>query len=128
MPQVDGQGDRPATWIRWIARGLGSLMAGMWLFVGAVSAMTERDPWTLESALMAAFTGALALGVVVAWRRERLGGTVLVITALAFSTFAYFSAGRNKGYAMLVSGAPFLVVGLLFLAAWRRSLTADRRS
>ncbi len=61
------------------------------------------------------------LGVLIAWRRERIGGTVMVIGAIALGTFAYVTAGHNKVFAVLVSGVPFLVPGILFLASWRRS-------
>jgi len=71
--------------------------------------------------VVAAALVGLALGVLIAWRREGIGGAILVIYAVMFSTFAYFSAGRNKGFAMLVSGGPFLLIGILFLATWRRS-------
>ena len=57
------------------------------------------------------------LGVVLAFRRERLGGMVLVATGLAFSIFAIFSAGRNHALAAAVSGGPFIVSGVLFLLA-----------
>jgi len=114
-------GGQAATWLRWIARGMGSLMAGLWLVAGAASALSAREPWTQESTIIALLVLTAASGVLTGWRRERIGGTLLVIVGLAFSVFAYLSAGRNKGYAMLVSGGPFLMVGLLFLAAWRKS-------
>jgi len=55
----------------------------------------------------------------IAWRDERLGGMVVVAGALALSVFAYVTAGHNKALAVLVSGIPFLVSGVLFLASWR---------
>jgi len=43
---------------------------------------------------------------------------MMLAVAVAHSTFAYFSAGHNKGLAMLISGGPFLIVGLLFVGSW----------
>ena len=121
MANSDNLSDRATSWMRWIARGIGSFIAASWWFVGIAGALYEPEPWTLESAIMAGFMITSGLGVLIAWRREGIGGAILVIYALMFSTFAYFSAGRNKGFAMLVSGGPFLLVGILFLATWRRS-------
>jgi len=45
----------------------------------------------------------------------------VVIGAVALGTLAYVTAGFNKGWAMLITGGPLLVIGLLFLASWRRS-------
>jgi hypothetical protein len=126
--ETTDRGGRAAAWLRWIARGMGSLMAGFWLVAAAASALSAREPWTQESTLIALFVLGAASGVLIGWRRERIGGTLLVIVGLAFSAFAYFSAGRNKGYAMLVSGGPFLIVGILFLAAWWRSTHSRRGS
>lgn len=61
------------------------------------------------------------LGILISWWREGIGGTVVVIGAVALGTFAYVTAGFNKGWAMLITGGPLLVIGLLFLASWRRS-------
>ena len=70
--------------------------------------------------IMAGLIITSVLGVLIAWWREGIGGTILVICAVAHSTFAYIVAGHNKGLAMLISGGPFLLIGILFLASgWR---------
>jgi hypothetical protein len=124
MANVDDAGDRAAKWIRWIARGIGSLTAAFWLFTLFVSALftiSEPEPWTLESAIMAGFMITAPLSILIAWWREGIGGTMAVIYGAAFSAFGYVSAGHSKVFAMLVSGGPFLLVGTLFLASWWRS-------
>ena len=96
-------GTRATTWIRRIARGIGSFVAAYWLFIGIISAVSGQEPWTLESTMIAGF-----------------------ICGAAFSAFAYFTAGHNQAIAMLVSGAPFIVAGVLLLVSWwtsRRSGT-----
>ena len=57
----------------------------------------------------------------IAWWREWIGGVVLVICAIAHSTFACFAAGHNHAFAMLISGGPYLLTGILFLWSWRKS-------
>jgi hypothetical protein len=101
--------------------------AGFWLFVGlihviaAVVAAAEPGPWTWESTVLAGLIVASALGVLIAWWREGIGGTIIVICAIAHSTFATIASGHNKGFAMLITGSPLLVAGILFLASWWRS-------
>ena len=111
-------GGRRARWLRWLGRGTGSLVAGFWLFIAVVGAVGGAEPWTLESSILTGLIVCSVAGVAVAWWREGLGGTLLLVIAAAYGLFAYFAAGHNKGMAVAVSGGPFLVVGLLFLASW----------
>lgn len=110
--------NRAARWLRWLARGIGSLAAGFWLLIALLGAVRGSEPWTLESGILTGLIVASVIGTAVGWYRERLGGFLLVMIAIAHSTFAYFAAGHNKGLAMAVTGGPFLIVGVLFLASW----------
>lgn len=71
--------------------------------------------------MLAGLIVASALGVLIAWWQEGIGGTIIVICAIAHSTFATIASGHNKGFAMLITGGPLLVAGILFLASWWRS-------
>jgi hypothetical protein len=124
MANASDSSDRATNWIRWIARGTGSLVAAYWLLIGIASALSEGSPWTLQSAMMAGFVIATVLAVLIAWWREAVGGTIAVICGVALSTFAYVTAGHSKVLAMLVSGGPLLVAGVLFLVSWWRSRRA----
>jgi len=121
VAHVSNYNDRTAKWLHWIARGIGSLVAAFWLFVGIISGINEPEPLTLEGAIMAGLIAASVLGVLIAWWGEGLGGIILLFVAIAHSTFAYIASGHNKGFAMLISGGPWLLVGVLFLTSWRRS-------
>jgi hypothetical protein len=114
-------GDATAKWLRWLARGIGSTVAGLWLFIGVLHGVGDSEPWTLESTVIALLIAASALGVLIGWWREAIGGAALVIVAITFSAFAWVTAGHSKGFAMLISGGPFLVVGVMFLASWWRT-------
>lgn len=109
---------RRVRWLHWTARVYGSAISGFWLLVGILESSGEQEPFTWESTGVVFFIIAMAAATVFAWRNARRGGWLLVILAALFSTFALFSAGRNHAFAMLVSGGPFLVSGLLFLAGW----------
>lgn len=120
MADAGSTGNRTTNWIRWIARAVDSLVAAFWLFVGVANAIVEPGPWTLKSVIMAGLIATSALGVLIAWWREGPGGTVVLVCGVAHSAFAYLAAGHNRVLAMLVSGVPLLVAGILFLLSqWR---------
>jgi len=121
VANIKNAGDRATKWIHWAARGIGSLVAALWLFVGVVSAMYETGPRSWEDTVMAGLMITSVLGVLIAWWREGIGGTIVVICGVAHSTFAYVVAGHNRLLAVLVSGGPFLLIGILFLTSWWRT-------
>ena len=90
-----GSKTRAETVLRWTGRLLGSVLAAAWLFFGAISALFAREPFTIESLAIATFGFITIAGAVFAWRRERLGGSVLFLGGLALGAFAYWSAGRT---------------------------------
>ena len=128
MSDTGGAERRPAKWLRRIARAIGSLLATFWLFVGIVSAIYESGPLTPEGAIMAGLIVISTLGIVIAWWREGIGGAIVVLSGIAHSTFAYISSGHNRAFAVLISGGPYLVTGLLFLATWHRSRVSNSGS
>ncbi len=117
--------DTTTKWVRWIARGIGSLAGTFWLLTLIASLIVEVIGGDMTLSLEGVMLGGLVifatLGVLIAWRREGSGGMMVLIGAMAFGTFAYVTAGHNKVWAMLITGGPFLVAGILFLACWWRS-------
>jgi hypothetical protein len=115
-------GVRVAQWLRRIARLIGSLAAVFWVFsltasfIGEV--ISDSFTWRPEGVVLGGLVIVSVFGVLIAWRWERTGGVILVLCGLALSVFAYISAGHNKAFAILVSGVPFLVSGVLFLLSW----------
>ena len=57
-------------------------------------------------------------GILIAWWNEKTGGIIITIAAAALCIFAYIDAGHHKIFAMLTSGFPFLISGILFLIGW----------
>jgi hypothetical protein len=121
MKENKHNNDRGVKILRWLARGIGTLMASFWLFIVIISIFTESTELDTESAIMAILILSSIFGVIVAWFRELEGGIIILVVAVAHSTFALIEAGRNKGLAMLISGGPFFVIGSLFIATWWRS-------
>ena len=101
--------------LRWIARILGTLVAGFWLVIGILSGLGEPKPWEPESLIMAGLMIASAMAVGTAWWRERRGGILVIACGVAHMVFALIASGHNHGFAMLISGGPYLLVGILFL-------------
>lgn len=121
MANISSTSDRATEWKRWTARGLGSLAGAYWAVALVAEAIWGDTPASLEGAVLGVLVGATVLGVALAWRWEGLGGMIVVVGAIALGIFAYFTAGRNRPLAISVTGGPFLVAGVLFLASWRRA-------
>lgn len=118
-------GSRSALWLRRIARGLGTLVAGFWVLIGLLEAFVGTEPWTVESAILVALIVAGALAVAVAWWRAGPGGILLVLVGAVYCVFAAVTAGHNRLLAVAITGVPYLLAGALFLASWWLSRTAE---
>ena len=99
--------------IRWLAR------AGSVASIGLLVAFLVGEglpPITCQSAL---FPFGVMVGLLVAWRFERTGGTITVACLLMFYALEYFCGGAfPKGSAFWLISAP----GALFLVSgWMRA-------
>lgn len=90
------------------------------MFIGILEAIFGSDPWTVESTILALLIVTAAAAVTVAWWREGIGGSLLLLVGVAHGVFAFVAAGHNKLFAVAITGVPVLLVGLLFLASWWR--------
>lgn len=126
MTNLKKRPNRSATWLRWGGRTIGTLVAGFWLFTGVAHAVTEPFDWQIESVVLTALILISALSTLIAWRRERLGGFLLLGTGIGHSLFAAFATGHNLGLAMLITGGPFILTGALFLESWHLSGESER--
>jgi len=122
MTAIKNESQPVALWIRWSALTISSLTAAFWLLilidillcdlvVGCVSV-------TWDMGLLLFLVIASIASVAIAWRRENIGGPVLIIWGLAFATIAYVTSRPHQAFSMLVTGVPFLIAGLLFMASW----------
>lgn len=104
------------------ARIIGGLAAAMWLapLIGALVTGDHTEDGSLaESIGIGVLAGANIVGVVIAFRRPRIGGSLLLVSGVLFSLLALIVAGRNEVFAAAVSGGPFIVSGVLFVVASR---------
>lgn len=111
-----------AEWMRWIARGISTLAAGFWLLILldilACDAFVGFICVNWEMALLLGLATFSLLSVIIAWRRESIGGLVMVLWGLIFAAIAYLTSRPQQAISILVSGVPFLIAGSLFLASW----------
>ena len=116
---------------RWIGLGLGTLTGAVWAFVLIASLIGGPDPHAVEGAavegtVLTVLALACLLGVGLAWWRARLGGAVLTVAALALCIFAAVTAGQRQWATVLISGAPFLVAGVLLVVSRARAAEQGR--
>jgi len=135
MTNVSDSGDRATKWMRWIARiwsapiivfSLIMLIGYAWNLV----TIGKADPYTVEgTSLIEALPPILmflsVLGLGIAWRWERLGGTIALIFQLATSLLLLIQRPFLDDFYR--AAIPFLMVmvvaipGILFLLCWSRS-------
>lgn len=103
------------TIIVWLARVSAIVsVAGLSLFViGNIQAM-EKLPTLVEFVGLAFFPGGVLLGLLLGFKRPTYGGSVAVVSLLAFASWHIAVAGDlPKGPYFVI----FTLPGLLFLAA-----------
>jgi len=100
--------------VRWIGRILGVLLVGLFLVFMIGQGFNPLTLNGTEIRLASALFIALA-GMLLVWRRELLGGTMVVAGMLAFYSINFATSGR------LPSGSIFplcFVPGILALVCW----------
>jgi hypothetical protein len=115
---------------RWSARVSGVLTTSLFLFIIILVLINEDKP--KAEALPTVFLLVVAiLGALVAWRWVRIGGMVLVISALALSILVHRSSvAFGLGPVGLLLGLmtyslPPVLTGILYLLSAQRGLTWD---
>jgi hypothetical protein len=105
--------------VRWIGRILGVLLVGLVLLFMIGEGFNPLRLNSLEIPLASALFIALA-GMLLVWRRELLGGTMVVAGMLAFYSINFAASGRLPG------GSVFplcFVPGILALVCWWKGRT-----
>jgi hypothetical protein len=135
MAKGNGGHDRATKWIRWIARiwSLPIVICALLMLVGyAWNWMTigVADPYAVEDypsieALPPIFMFLSILGLGIAWRWERLGGTISIVFQLAVLSLLLIFSPLTRDFPRLA--LPYLlsmiviIPGVLFLVCWWRS-------
>ena len=121
MENVSNSSDRTDKRIRWAARVIGIIVGAFWVISLIASSIAEfGTPVPIEGFILAGLITINVAGVIIAWWKEKIGG-IIIVAAVSLCTFSYITAGHNEILAMLFSGFPFLISGILFLISWWRS-------
>jgi hypothetical protein len=103
------------------------VISGLAHAIQGISAIPDREPVTAEGVMVAVLFSGGVIGVLIAWWRERIGGLVLVVDAIALAVLIYVTAGHNRLGAALLIPSPLLASGILFLMSWQRSVRPAER-
>lgn len=109
-------------WLRFAARFIGTAAASYWGIVLLLHLIFGDEVPTEEGTeLIGVLLGLLIVAAVAstiyAWRDERRGGIALLLIGTLLSIFALVTAGNHYLFAILVSGAPFLLSGFFLPSA-----------
>ena len=107
--------------LRWTTRILGILIALLFIvfFLGETDFSQPPRVTTAETFMILCIPIMLLIGILVAWKREVMGGMIIVMSILLFNIVAMIS----EGFSFELEFGVFLSVGLLFIICG----VADRR-
>ncbi len=106
--------------IRWSARIWS--VAAIVLVLGFIVGEGLYLSWPWEWLGFLFFPVGIVAGMIVAFRKEGLGGSITVASLLAFYLVHVLTTGKiPKGWGWLIFSAP----GFLYMLCWYRSRTAD---
>jgi hypothetical protein len=119
--------------VRWLARTISALAAVFWLLILldiiACDVLVGFVCMNWEIALRIGLVVLSIFSVIIAWRWEWVGGIVMIFWGIAFCIIAIVTSSSQRGISILVSGVPFVVAGLLFLASsWGQGHTKSNRN
>jgi hypothetical protein len=117
--------DKLALTMRYLARIISTLLAAFLLLFavgGWIQSMSRGDEMVLdyEHIKMTIYFVMIAVGTILGWWRDILGGMILAFVGLVFSVTVFIEMESHDYWIVLIFGLPFLVCGVLFLLSWRR--------
>lgn len=113
----DVQASRPS-FLSWLARAVG-LVAVVWFLVYFVGQGYSflKDELRMEANSVSFMIFSTAIGYVVAWFSDLVGGIILTVGGGMLAIYLMFLGGAYGLQGGMIYGLPFLVPGILFLIA-----------
>ena len=116
MNNVGSVSTRSVTTLRWLARIVGTLAIVVFLlFFVADSVKKGRIAVESDRILMTAFMLLAFIGLIIAWKREGIGGATALGGLIGFTLFA--PASLSEGAVLVIAGL-YGLPALLFLYCW----------
>ena len=124
MTKINKETDYDTWYMRNYARGISTFFISLWVLLVISYAIDtisyQALTLTNERMVLWAFLLVTSVSVIIAWWREGIGGLMLTIAGLA-AIVVFMVTNKPKAYWItLVTGAPFLVSGILYLKCWKR--------
>ena len=112
-------GNDLVTGMRWMARLVGLFACGLFalFFVESGAQVLSALSWSdlRGMPLFLALTVAIA-GIIVAWRREAIGGVMSLVGGLMMLALVYLASGSGMTFTAFLLALPLLFAGALYLA------------
>ena len=122
MERESGGTDRLTLAIRWTARAWAVVTLVIVVLLSAGEGVHPGGPTELVGFFL--YPGGICLGMVLAWWKEGLGGTVTVVSLAGFYILYLLTKGSlPPGWAWFILAVP----GFLFLWCWTRSRRVHAR-
>lgn len=119
--------------LRNVARIISSLVAGFILLFAVgqwIQTMfdgTFSNEWRLSSTGMVVYCLLIAMGSVIGWWRENVGGTILLIAGLGMQLAIFIFLPPQDYLVSLIFCLPFLLSGILYLLYWKKSRSSKAK-
>jgi len=123
---INYRGRQGKNWFRIFARIIVGIVGGLFFLVIAML-LTSGDPVGLEDTMFIVVYAIVLVPVIIAWQREKIVGILLIVYAIAFFLYGYFTGqygfplplSRETLKSFLITG-PILLAGILFLLSdWK---------
>jgi hypothetical protein len=115
------------TTTRNVARVISSLVAGFILLFTVGQWISELfygklgHDWELSSTGMVVYVVLITLGTIIGWRREKIGGIILIVAGLGMLAAILIFLPTHDYWVSLIFSFPFLLSGALYLTYRNRS-------
>lgn len=107
-------------WLVWLARLISTVVTLVWFIDMIVIMLCDLlfgcVVITWEAALHVTMVTLSILSLVFAWKKPFWGGMVMILWGLALSVFAYLTSHPYEFISTLITGIPFIIAGILFVA------------
>ena len=110
-------------YMRNYARGISTFVISLWVLLaigGAIDTSYQAPSYTSQSLVMGTLLLVTLASVIIAWWWEGVGGFMLTIVGIVAIVVFMLTNKPEAYWITLVTGAPFLVSGILYLKCWRR--------
>jgi len=105
--------------LMWGARIGGLIVSGFWIVSLILNTIRESQGdafrLTLEGSLLALLVFSSSVAALYAWIEPLSGGKFTIVSSLFLTIFAYFGAAQDRLMAIVISGLPYFLIGLLFV-------------